>query len=305
MDWLARIAKDFGRARTFGLAAEMSFWLFLSLVPLAAIAGMAAAKLAVAHQWLGVAALPSVPPEVRDLIARQVEAVAAWHGGTVAPLAAGTFFWLASSGVKAIFDGLEVQTGVARPWWKKRLLALGTCVALSLGVVVIALLATGLEWMFGLAGRHLPASITRMVHGPIGFALRRLAGAAVAVAMTAGLYRVAIGRCGAEGDRPVPALPGAVLAVGLWALLGWGYGWYVTHLSKMSAYMAGLTVVAVTLTTLWLFSLAVLAGAELNQILDEIRRRGGARRRPPRASAERTPSAPTAPSSRAPAASAP
>jgi membrane protein len=304
MDFLARIANDLGRARTFGLAAEMSFWLFLSLVPLAAIAGMAAAKLALANEWLGVAALSSVPPEVRDMITRQVEAVAAWHGGTVAPLAAGTFLWLASSGVKAIFDGLEVQTGFARPWWKKRLLALGTCVALSLGVVVIALLATGLEWMLGLVGRHLPATITRMVHGPIGFALRRAAGAAVAVAMTAGLYRVAIGRCSAEGDRPIRVLPGAVLAVVLNALLGWGYGWYVTHLSKASMYLAGLAVVAVTLTTLWLFSLALLAGAELNQILDEIRR-GGARRRPPRASSERAPSPPTAPSSRAPAASAP
>jgi membrane protein len=246
--WLRPLAKGLGRARTFGLAAEMSFWVFLSLVPLAAMAGMAAAKLALSHAWLGGAALGSVPPEMRDLIHRQVEYVAAWHGATVAPLATATFLWLASSGIQAVFDALEVQTGCARPWWKKRVLALGTCVALSLGVVLLALLGTGLAWVEGLAGRHLPEWVLRAVHGPVGSALREAAGAAVAVAMTAGLYRVAIGRRGEEHGRPLPVLPGAVFAVGLGALLGWGYGWYLGHLGRGGAYEAGLAVVAVTLT---------------------------------------------------------
>ena len=35
--------------RALGLAAEMAFWLFLSLLPLAAVAGGAAAKLAVGN----------------------------------------------------------------------------------------------------------------------------------------------------------------------------------------------------------------------------------------------------------------
>jgi membrane protein len=304
LQWLKPLAKGIGRARTFGLAAEMSFWVFLSLVPLAAMAGMVAAKLAVSNVWLGSAALEAVPLEVRDMIHRQVEYVAAWRGAKVAPAAIATFLWLASSGVKAIFDALELQTGCTRSWWKKRLLALATCVALSIGVALIALLATGLEWLENLAGRHLPASILHAVHGPIGFALRRAAGTAVAIAMTAGLYRVAIGRgSGTKSEHPVPVLPGAVFAVVAGGLLGWGYGWYVSHLGRVGAYQAGLAVVAVTLMTLWLFSIALLAGAELNQVLFELRR-SGATRRPPGAPSARAPSQPTAASSRAPAPSA-
>ena len=41
-EWLDPMWADIARARTLGLAAEMSFWLFLSLVPLAAVAGLAA-----------------------------------------------------------------------------------------------------------------------------------------------------------------------------------------------------------------------------------------------------------------------
>jgi membrane protein len=291
--WLKPLVNGLARARTFGLAAEMSFWVFLSLVPLAAVAGMVAAKLALSNAWLGVAALSSVPPEVRDLIHRQVEYVAAWHGARVAPLAVATFLWIGSSGVQSIFDALELQAGCTRPWWKKRLVALATCIALSLGVAVIALLATGLGWVESLAGRELPAPLRGAVLGPVGFVVRRAAGAAIAVAMTAALYRVAIGRGDPQDDRPLPVLPGALLAVLLEVLLGWGYGWYISNLGAGSAYEAGLAVVAVTLMTLWLFSVALLVGAELNQVLHKLRR-GSASRRPPRASSLREPPSVTA-----------
>jgi membrane protein len=248
----------------------MSFWLFLSLVPLAAMAGLVAARLATSRPWLEPSVLSSVPPQARDLLTQQVDRVAAWHGGAVAPLAAATFVWLASSGVHAVFDALERQTGTSRPWWKKRLLALATCVCLSLGVALLALLGAGVSWVETVIGAHLPEGLLRAVHGPLGSAVRYAMGAAIAVAMVAGLYRVGIAR---EAKARFPTLPGAVLAVALQALLGWGYGWYVTRISTKSAYQAGLAAVGVTMMTLWLFSVALLAGAELNRVLAKRLRR--------------------------------
>jgi len=253
-----------GRARTLGLAAEMSFWIFLALVPLAAVAGFAAARLAKAHLATFSSTLSAVPPEVRDLLVRQVDHLASWHGGTLAPVAAGTFVWLASSGVHAVFDALEVQTGAeARPWWKKRLLAIGTCIGLSIGFGLVAVLGAGLDWLGTLVGRELPAWIPGAVHGTAGHLVRWFVGALVAVAMEAGLFRV-----GLSGEYRSPLLPGAVLAVALQAALGWLYGFYVTKLGGSgSAYEAGLAVVGVTLMILWLFSLALLLGAQLNVVL--------------------------------------
>jgi membrane protein len=264
----------------------MSFWLFLALVPLAAVAGMAAARLAMARPWLGDSVLSSVPPQARDLLMQQVDRVASWHGRAVAPLAAVTFVWLAASGVHSVFDALELQTGTSRPWWKKRLLALATCVALSIGGALLALLGLGLGWVQGLIGRSLPEGLVAAVHGPLGSALRWGIGALLAFGMVAGLYRVAIPR---EAQARFPVLPGAALAVGLQALLGWAYGYYVTRLGGgKGAYQAGLAAVGVTMTTLWLFSVALLAGAELNRGLAERLRQPSAWQRSPASSSART-----------------
>ena len=258
------------RARTFGLAAEMSFWLFLSLVPLAAVAGLVAARSAALHNdWLASSLFSSVPPSARDLLSAQVALVAAWGNG-VAPLAVGMFLWLASSGVHSVFDALAVQSGTSRPWWQKRLLALGTCVALSAGLAVLALLGAGLERIQQFVGGSLPAFVLTAEHGVVGRLLRWLAGTVVAVAMVAGLYRAGIGRHPRERWS---VLPGAVLAVGLMALLGRGYAFYIARMGAGDAYSAGLTVVGVTLMTLWLFSVALLLGVQLNRVLSERRLR--------------------------------
>jgi membrane protein len=267
--WLSEFVNGLARARTFGLAAEMSFWLFLALVPLAAVAGLGAAKLVIAQPWLAGWALAYVPAQLRDPVHQEVDSVATTSGGSLAPLAALTFLWLAASGVQSVFDALEVQTGTRRPWWKKRLLALATCIGLSLGIAGIALLGAGLDWIQAVAGRRLPPALLRLEHGVLSATIRWTVGAAIAVAMVEGLYRVGVSRTGHRGE---PVLPGAAFAVALNSVLGWGYGWYVAHgvhRTARGAYKAGLAIVGVTLMTLWLFAVALLMGAQLNQLLAE------------------------------------
>jgi uncharacterized BrkB/YihY/UPF0761 family membrane protein len=44
-DWGVEFYECLDRSRTFGLAAETAFWLFLSMIPLAAVGGLIAARL--------------------------------------------------------------------------------------------------------------------------------------------------------------------------------------------------------------------------------------------------------------------
>jgi membrane protein len=273
--WLKSMLAGIGRARTLGLAAEMSFWLFLSLVPLAVIAGFVAARIATAHLGLLWSGLDALPTPVRDMLIKQIRQVAAWNGGTVAPIAALTFVWLASSGVHAIFDAVEIQAGTSRPWWKKRLLALATCIGLAIGGAIVALLAAGIDWLKALASGPLPGWLVHLPQGGVGQAVRWAVGAAIAVGLTAGLYRLAVPRAREAHER---VLPGAALAVALQAALGWLYGEYVTKLGGGgSAYLAGLAAVGVTMMTLWLFSIALLVGAQLNRVVTDRRLAGGLR----------------------------
>ncbi len=191
----------------------MAFWLFLSLIPLAAVAGLVIAKIA-AESADVAAMLDTLPPETRNMVDRQLGHVAAWNGGAVGAPAAAVFIWLASGGVHSTFDLLEAKAGVSRPWWKKRLVALGACLGLSIGTAVIAVL-----------------SVPR------------------------------------KARKRMPVLPGALLAAALQALLGYGYVFYLSKVGIKSAYQAGLSIIGVTMIALYLFSIALLVGAELNAML--------------------------------------
>jgi membrane protein len=265
-EWLDPFVRGIARARTFGLAAEMSFWVFLSLVPLAAVAGLVAARLAMSHQPLEGTFLSSVAPEARHLVETQVEKVAHWNSGKVAPVAVITFVWLASTGVHSIFDALEVQSETARPWWQKRLLAIATCVGMSVGVAVLGVLAIGFDRLAILAGRavSLPTREATFARDVARWAL----GFAISVAMISALYGVGIPR--ATRYR-TPILPGALLAAALLATLGWGYRLYLSSVGGEDAWLGGLAIIGVTLMTLWLFSVALLIGAQVNTVLRDRR----------------------------------
>lgn len=264
LHWLKLLLGNLGRSRTIGLAGEMAFWMFLSLLPLAAVAGLVVARFAMTGGSAMTAGLLStVPPAVRDLLTQELSRVSAWNEGAVGPAAAATFVWLASSGVHAIFDALELETeATARPWWKKRAFAIVACIALAVGVAAIALLAAGLDFVRKVSGDVLPFfdAIPRVVT----MALRLAVSAAIAVALVAGLYTIGLPP---RARRRMPVLPGAIVAVVLQAALGFGYGAYVRRVGDSGAYQAGLAVIGVTLMVLYLFSIAILVGAEVNQMI--------------------------------------
>jgi membrane protein len=261
------------RSRTIDLAAEMAFWLFFSLVPLAAVASFVGARYAKEHTSLFETWLSVLPQEARSFVTTQVAHVAAWRGGT-APAAVATFVWLASNGVHSVLEAIEVQTGVTRPWWRKRLLALGVCLALSISAAALALLAVGLARVETAAGHSWPGSLVTIEWSGVGRAIRSALGLALALGMTAGLYRLAIPR---RARTHAKVLPGAAVAVALQVVLGWCYALYISRFGSAAAYsggayQAGLAAVGVTMTTLWLLSIALLVGVELNAMLGPSRR---------------------------------
>jgi membrane protein len=262
---LKRALADLEHARTFGLAAELSFWVFLALIPLAAMAELVTARLA-AHHWGMVAPLmTSLPPAAAQLISSELAGVSAWNGGAVALPAALVFLWLASSGAHSVFDVLEIQTRSTRPWWKKRLLAMAVCLAFSVGAALLALLGAGLDGVEHLMSHAVPTG--PVVSSAASVATRLAASALVVFALTAGLFRVGVPRD--PKARPLPVLPGAALTTVLQGALGWGYGVYIKAVGTGGAYEGALAVIGVTMTMIYLLAIALLLGAELNRRLGE------------------------------------
>jgi len=252
------------------MGAEMAFWLFLSLLPLAAVAGVVAAKVAVGNWSVAAPLLNSLPDATRTLISGELGRMAAWNGGEVGLGAGVMFIWLASSGIHSIFDGIEIEANAApRPWWKKRVAAIVTCVALSVGVALLTVLGTGLGWMWHLLGGTTLLRTLQFESSAFGQVVRLVIGAAVSFGLVSGLYWIALSKA---ARRSMPIAPGALLAIGLHLIIGFIYGIYIKAAGDGGAYQAGLASIGVTLMALYLVCVVILIGIEVNQMLGERRR---------------------------------
>jgi len=254
------------RSRALGLSAEVAFWFFLALVPLAAVLGMLAVKLTIRTHGSLAPLVRAVPGSLRTFVAGELVEVSAWQNGTVAPVAGAVFVWLASSGLHSVFDVLELETG-ARPraWWKKRLLSIGCCLLLSFGVALLAALGPAFREIWRITRQTLPAGSAA---NAFGWAARISVSALVWFGLVAALYRVGIPRARRKG---MPVAPGAILAIALQFVLVYGYQLYIVRVGDGGAYLASLAAIGVTMITLYLMATALLAGAELNRLLAMMR----------------------------------
>lgn len=257
LEWLRELYDDLDHSRTFGLAAETAFWLFLSLIPLLAVAGLVAARFTTKNWDQLTPVLGALPESTRALIRSELDKVAHWKSGAVGITGAATFVWLASTGVHAIFDAFEVQSKSPRSWWKRRLLAIATCAGLSFVVPTLAVLSLGLE---RLTGNFEPGFGTRLGR----FALSVV----IAMGYVYALYWVGIPR---NGRKPSNLVRGALVAVVLQAAMSFGYAFYLSRFTQQAAYGAGLGLVAATLMALYLFVLSLLGGAAVVRKLDQHR----------------------------------
>ena len=87
----------------------------------------------------------------------------------------------------------------------------------------------------------------------------------IAVSALAVLYRFGVEH--SAGRRRV-TWPGALIATVASSLVTWGFGAYVRNLAKYAVFYGSLAAVATILVWLYLISLALLLGAELNAQLE-------------------------------------
>ena len=258
--FLERLYRHLTKTRALGLAAEMAFWLFGSLLPLAVVAAFIAAKLALRDWSLVAPLLDSMPTDTAHVARRELLRIAAWNGGSVTPLAAITFLWLASTGIHSVFDAFEAQTGTERSWIRKRLLALGVCVGLSCASAVVALLGTGLAWVLRRAREP-----SLGVDDPLwAQAAQGIVGLLLLYGIIAALFRVGIPR---RARIDLPLSIGTLVVVFLHVVLGLGYKLFVFTVGNGDGYLAGVAVIGVTMTAVYLFAASILIGLGVSQVL--------------------------------------
>ncbi len=171
--------------------------------------------------------------------------------------------WAASSGLHALVYSLNVAYGVkiTRPWWRDRLLALG----LTFGFSMLIILALALIFF----GENLGTFLADHYH--LGTLFRTtwalLQWPAMVLFVLFGLELLYF----AAPNRPMRwrlITPGAVFALLAWLLISYSFKWYVTRIANYTLTYGSLGSVIVLMLWLYLTSIAILMGGEINGLLE-------------------------------------
>jgi membrane protein len=259
----------------FDHAATMAFYFFLGTIPLLVVVGLLVGSV-VQREGVEELAAPlyrAMPRAASELLRGELYDMADTNAPTLAPLSILGFVWLTTNGIHNLMDVFELLIGAERrSWLRQRLIA---SLWVFGGIAVLA--AT--TWLLlavngvatGLSGRHLPVLLRNasefLAKGWQRFGVLGVLG----IMLSSGLalfYRTAV-RHPAGIRRRV--WTGTIVALLLWGLVSWAFGTYVRTIAHYAVFYGSLATMAVTLLWLYLTSLALLVGAEVNAVLEGMR----------------------------------
>jgi membrane protein len=269
IDVIRRTIKEVDDDNCLGLAAQLAFYFLLGLFPalLFLVALIAYVPVENVLDELLSAVSTVAPSELVVLLREQLDDVA--RGGHASLLTLGILgaIWSSSAAMVAIIDALNRAYDVAewRPWWKRRLVAIGLTLALALFTVmslIMLLIGPGLaEWgasWFGLA--PVVVVVWAVVRWPV-----MIVGVIIAMDL---IYRFAPNR----REPWVSVTPGACLATVLWILSSFGFKFYLVNFGNYASTYGAIGGAIVTMLWFYVSGLAILIGAELNGVIEHARR---------------------------------
>jgi membrane protein len=257
---------EFQRDDALGLAAQLAFYLILALFPfllvLVSLMGTFSSP-GLAEQVLGY--FREVTPEqvygiiesyLSDIIAGNRPAPGLFSIGLVIAL------WSASGAFAALINALNKAYDVeeTRPFWKVRgialLMTLGLSVIVMIGVLLLVAgppIGRGIADLFGLG--EVFTLVWNVVQWPVALSLM--------VFTVALLYYYA-----PDAGQPFRWItPGGLIGVLLWVLASVIFRFYVSNFGSYDATYGSIGAVIVLLLYLYISSLTILFGAELNATL--------------------------------------
>ena len=264
--------KDFKDDDLQGLAAEVTYHLLFSIVPLliflTALTGFIAPLIGggegdtVARlvQWLRTDS--NLPPQTIDVVVTPIERVLTEQAGGFLSIGALLALWGGKNAIAAMMKALNVAFDVkeTRPWWKKTAIAIGLTIALGLALIASSL--------FFLAGSFLGETVAGWVGlGSVWttvWGLLRWPLIVVLLVVALAFFYWA----GPNVDAPFKWLtPGSVLAVILWAVATLGLSLYFRIAGGYVEAYGVLGAMLAFVFWIYVMSLILLLGGELNSVL--------------------------------------
>ncbi|WP_245435549.1 YihY/virulence factor BrkB family protein [Microvirga calopogonii] len=260
-DILWRTYEEFGQDRLMSVAAGVTYYALLALFPalaaLVSVYGLFADPATIQDHLTALSGV--LPGGALDIIREQVVRIASAGEGTLGLsfiIGLGVSLWSANAGMKAIFDALNIvyDEEEKRSFVKLNLesltftlAAVGFILLALAGIVILPIvldfvgLGSGLEWLLSLA--RWPVLLAVVIGG------------------LAVLYRYGPSRDKAEWKW---VTPGGIVAALLWLVVSMLFSWYVANFGSYNETYGSLGAVIGFMTWIWISSIVVLLGAEIN-----------------------------------------
>jgi len=264
-DVFVRTYREIQDDRLLALAAGVAFYSLVSLFP-AIAAGVSSyalfANVATISKHLSIAS-DIVPAGSLDLLGEEISRIAAKSDGKLTfgfLLGLGIALWSANAGMKAIFDALNIiydeeeKRGII--WLNVVSLFFTVCAIAAVGLAISLVVVFPLFLAaFGPTSLDLP--IVRYLRWPVMFALMIL-GLSV-------LYRYGPSRRLAKWRW---LSVGSVFAAIAWLAMSLLFSWYLGNFANYNATYGALGAVVGLMMWMWLSTIVVLVGAELNSEIE-------------------------------------
>ncbi|MGY2751966.1 membrane protein [Thermostichus sp. MS-CIW-21] len=274
------------RYRLFGLASEMAYSSMLALFPfiltLLTGIGLFVGSSEQAFQRLMEQLGQIAPQEALVLLERYAREIRFGENRGLLSLSFLGTLWAASGALGAVMTALdlshEIPQEMRRPFWRRKLISMVWMLA-TLGLTGLA----SLIFLFSASFfRFLSAQAKSLAEGVAGpdqlDPWRELAlklWEALTWPISLGMIVVScwvLYRFGPSLRRPqMPIWPGAIVASLLWVGVSWGLRVYVEHFGQLNQVYGAVGAVIVLLLWVWLTSLALLFGDQINIALYQAR----------------------------------
>ncbi|PZS21206.1 MAG: ribonuclease BN [Acidimicrobiales bacterium] len=261
--------------RILGLAAEAGFWVLLSLPSLLLVlfgsfgylhGVLGPSEIAKIHDDVLRAARDVLTPGTVDSdVAPLVDQILKRGHPEVISVGFVLSLWTGSTAINAYLNTITVAYDMRglRGALRSRAVGLGLyLVAVVVGIVMLPVLTLGPNLLVSLAPTDLSEDVSTLVH-IVYWPLAALG----SVAFVATLYTA----CLPVRVRWRRALPGAVVAMGLWLLGSYAVRAYLTSSVRTRSVYGSLGAPIAALLFFYMTALAVLIGAEINSAIDSIR----------------------------------
>lgn len=262
--------KRFTESDLQGMAAEIVYHLLFSLVPLliflTSLSGFIGRQIGTGNvideitSWLRTGA--NLPPSTVEVVLEPIEQVLDNQTGGLLSIGAIVALWGGKNAITALMKGLNVAYGVeeTRPWWKTWAIAIGLTIALGLTAITASVFFVTGTAAGGRIARWLNIStVWETIWAWLRFPL-----IALIIALVVSFFYW-IGP-----NRQVPyrfITVGSVTTLVLWVVATLGLGLYFQYLGGYVATYGVLGGMLGFLFWLYLMSLILLFGGQLNMIL--------------------------------------